>query len=217
MYKLYYSPGACSLAPHIVLKELSLPHELIRVPTGEEAHHRPEYLRINPLAKLPALQLEDGEVLTEALAIMSYLAERTGSLLPDGLLERARCAELVALIGTAMHPSYAMVIRPDRVVKDPAAHDGLRSAGRDRFRTLLQHVDERLFRGPWALGERYTIADPYLFVMYAWAGYVDINARENQKLAKWAREVRARPAVEEALRAESLIDEAGRPTPPRSV
>lgn len=221
MYKLYYSPGACSLAPHIVLKELGVPHEAICVPTGDEAHRRPEFLKINPLGRLPALALETG-VLTEVPAIMLYLAERHDSarLIPQALEQRARLWELLSLIASSIHPAYAMVIRPDRVVSDEVAHAGLQSSGRARFEALLAHVEKHVFTqtsGDWVLPERYTVADPYLFVMYMWARYAGVDARPFERMTAWVRRVRARPAIEAALRAEGLIDAEGRPQPPQRV
>ncbi len=214
MLTLYYSPGACSLAPHILLRERALPHQLERVSIGDDEHKDAAFRAVNPLAKLPALVLEDGAVLTEVISILQYLG---GPLVPEEPMARARCFELMGLIGTAMHPHYAMGLRPDRVVADPVAHDAMRAAGRKRFAELLAFVDARLPEDQWALGPDYTIADPYLFVMGAWARYLQLPFDDMPRLSAWMQRAGARPAVLAALRAEALIDEQGRPTPPERV
>lgn len=218
MPTLYYSPGAVSLAPHILLHELDLEHRLVRVVTGDDEHRRPEYLRVNPLGRLPALVL-DGGVLTEVIAVLHYLAAQRPErgLVPSDALELARVNELLSLIASSLHPAYALAVRPDRVVADESTHAPLRRAGRDRFATLLAHIERRMPEGGWAVGERYTIADPYLLVMVLWARYIEVDLAELPRLGSFAARVLARPAVQKALRAEGLVDDAGRAHPPARV
>ena len=211
MVTLYYSPGACSLVPHILLQERELPHELVRVSTGDEEHKQPEYLAINPLGRVPVLRTDDGELLTEVIAISHYLGE---GFVPTEPMQRARHDELLALFAASLHPSYIMALRPDRVVPDPSTHEAVRTAGRARFTEFLAALERRAPEEGWMLGERYTIADPYLFVMGAWGRYIGMSFEEFPRLRAIMRRVRQRPAVLRALRAEGLIGEDGRATPP---
>ncbi|MEM7153919.1 MAG: glutathione S-transferase N-terminal domain-containing protein [Myxococcota bacterium] len=211
MVTLYYSPGACSLVPHILLQERELPHQLVRVSTGDEEHKRPEYLAINPLGRVPALRTDDGDVLTEVIAISHYLGE---GFVPTDALARARHDELLALFASSLHPAYIMALRPDRVVPDPGTHEAVRNAGRERFLGYLADIERRAPEDGWLLGERYTVADPYLFVIGAWGRYIGMSYEEFPRLRAIMRKVRQRPAVLRALHAEGLIGEDGRATPP---
>jgi glutathione S-transferase len=220
MHTLYFSPGACSLTVHIVLQELDIAHDLVRVSTGDEEHKRPRFLDINPLAQVPVVRTPDGERLTEVVSLLLYLAEQTDAplLLPTDPLARQRCIQLMSQIATGLHPAYTMIIRPDRITDDEAAHAPLRIAGRARFARLLDHIAEQIpTDGPWLFGEQYTVADAYLFVMFGWAQYAGVDLSRWPRLRSWAARVRERPATLRALRAEELIDDAGRVTPPARV
>jgi len=220
MHTLYYSPGACSMAPHILLHELSIPHKLVRVFTGDEEHRRPEYLQINPLGKIPTLVREDGETLTEVAAILPYLAALApdAQLMPGQPWATARTQAWLGIIGSQLHPAYALAIRPDRTLPDASASSlqEAREGGRLRFESLLGHL-ESLFAGPYALGEAFSIVDPYLLVMVMWARYIDISLATLPKLQAFSRESLGRPSVRKTLVAEGLVDQQGRPTPPSRV
>lgn len=140
-------------------------------------------------------------------------------LLPSGELERTRCLELLSLFGTQLHPAYTFVIRPDRFVPDDSVHEALRAAGKERFGSLLRHVDRHVLKAdqPWVLGDAFSIADPYLAVMYIWGRYAQVETGRLEKLSAWAGRMLQRPSFQSALRAESLIDAEGRPTPPARV
>lgn len=220
MHTLYFSPGACSLAVHIALQELHIAHDLARVSTGDEEHKRPAFLDVNPLAQVPVVRTPDGERLTEVVSILLYLAEQTPepALLPADPLARQRCVQLMSQIASGLHPAYTMIIRPDRITGDESAHAALRIAGRARFERLLGHIAAQIpADGPWLFGEQYTVADAYLFVMFAWAQFAGIDVSRWPQLRSWAGRVRERPATARALRAEKLVDDAGRPTPPARV
>lgn len=215
---LYYSPGACSLAAHILIEELGLAYELVRVHTGYEEHQTDTYLAVNPVGRVPTLQL-NGRRLTETTAILRYLAR----LAPDHGVYPAepevasRIDELLSRLATIAHPSYRMGIRPDRVAKDTNADlDQLRAIGRREFASILDHIETSLGDGDFVAGT-YSIADPYLFVFWSWARYAQFDADRWPNITRIALNVAARPATRKALRDESLIDETGRPTPPERV
>jgi glutathione S-transferase len=220
MHTLYYSPGACSLAPHILLHELALPHRLERTFTGDEEHCQPAYLAVNPVGKLPTLVRQDGAALTEVVAILGYLARIGGAadLVPADPWARAQLDSAMAFIASELHPAYALAIRPDRVLRDAATStlEDARGRGRRRFVDNLRHLESR-FAGPYLTGEAFSIADPYVFVMVIWARFLGVELTPLPKLRAALTTLAARPAVQAALRAEGLVDEAGRPTPPARV
>ena len=140
MTKLYYSPRACSLAPHIVLEELGIPYELKQVNFSAGEQLTPEYLKINPRARVPALETE-GEVLTEVGAILTYLADRhpEHGLVPEpGTLLRGRCHEWLSFLGSSVHIGYAQLWRPERFTDDAAAKKTVTAAGREALRARVQ-------------------------------------------------------------------------------
>lgn len=218
MLTLYYAPGAISFAAHMVLEELGLEHETVRLETADDKHRTAPYLKINPLGSVPALVLSDGRALTETIAILQYLA----SLRPDAALEpsdpwlRARFHEWLSVIGTRLQPAYAFILRPDRIVADAAAHEPLRSAGRSRFIELLRHCEARVPNDGWLVGE-YSAADPYLAVMVMWARFIRVPFDGLPRLNAWFGRVAERPAFLRTLHAEGLIDASGKPTPPQRV
>lgn len=219
MLTLYYAPGAVSFAPHMLLQELEIPHELCRIETGDEEQHRPEYLRINPLARVPALRLDDGRVLTETAAILQYIAalKPEARLVPDDPWSSARCYEWLSLIGTSLQPAYAFILRPDRVEPDTSTHAALRKTGRERFLRLLAHAEGQVPEQGFLLGPELSVADPYLLVMVLWARFIGAQLDDLPRLAAWSQRVGQRPSFLRTLRAERLIDDTGKPTPPARV
>lgn len=201
MTKLYYSPRACSLAPHIVLEELGIPYELkqVRVSAGE--HLTPEYLKINPRARVPAMETE-GEILTEVGAILTYLADRhpEHGLVPEpGTLLRGRCHEWLSFLGSSVHIGYAQLWRPERFTDDAAAKKTVTAAGREAITRFTREIDGLLAGREYALGERYSIVDPYLLVFYLWAVAERVPLEGLDHYTALARRVLAREAVRRAL------------------
>jgi glutathione S-transferase len=219
MLTYYYAPGSIAFAPHLLLEELGIEHALVRVLTGEEQHRRPEFLQINPLGRLPAVKLEDGRVLTETAAVLQYIAalKPEAGLVPSEPWQRARCHEWLSLIGTTIHPAYALVLRPDRVIAEPSTHDALRKESRARFMELLRHCETRVPQEGWLLGTELSVADAYLAVIVMWARFINVPLDELPRLKAWFGRVAARPAFRRTLQAEGLIDAAGKPTPPTRV
>ena len=199
--KLYYSPAACSLAPHIVLREAGLPFELVRVDTGTHklADGR-DYYAINPKGQVPVLELDDGSRMTEGPVICQYLADRAGNtqLMPAaGTMARYRVMEWQNYITSELHKSFSPLFNP--------AFDGnAKKAFRESLARKFAWVVERLGDKPFLTGEAFTAADVYLFVVSGWARFVDLDLSHLPKLTAFRERVAARPMVAQALKAEGL-------------
>lgn len=187
MYRLYYSPGACSLAPHIALEEIGEPFELELVSAaGEERKTRtPEYRAINPKGRVPALREVPGRsggadgVLTEAGAILLYLAREhpEAGLLPQEAAGEARCLEWLSYLSTNVHAiSYGQIWRPQRFVGDAEDYPAVVARGHENVREQYAYVEELLADGrEWAVPGGYSVVDPYLLVFYLWGARIGLN------------------------------------------
>jgi len=210
MYKLYYSPGACSLAAHIVLEEIGVPYERELVSVQGGATSRPEYLATNPKGRVPAL-VRDGEVLTEVGAILVFLARRhaDSALLPDDPWLAARCHEWLSWLSSEVHPAFGQVWRPERSVGTAAYQADVQAKGRENVRARLSEIENRLADvGEYAVGDRYTVVDPYLLVYFGWGRYVGVDMAEYPAFARHAARVSSRKAVRRALQREGLLKAA---------
>ena len=200
--KLYYSPGACSLSPHIVAREagISLDLEKVDLKTKQTESGR-DFLSISPRGYVPALQLDNGEVLAEGPAIIQYLADlkpESGLAPANGSMPRYRLQEWLTYIGTEIHKSYSPLF-------NPATPDSVRE---DRAAYLLRRyglIEQTLAKQPYLLGEQFSVADVYLFVVTNWARIVKLDLSAFPALQAFQERVAARPAVQDALRAEKLI------------
>jgi glutathione S-transferase len=200
--KLYYSPGASSLAPHIALREAGLAFDLDRVSlkTRKTAGDA-DYLRVNPKGYVPTLQFEDGAVLTEGAAIMLWIADQVPEkrLAPlPGTMERYHLVEWLSFIGTELHKTFGALF-------DPGAPPASKDFARGRLDKRLDYLHKALGDAPFVLGEPFTIADAYLFTVLGWGRLVDIDLARWPKLAAYAGRIGGRPKVLEALKAEGLL------------
>lgn len=200
--KLYYATGACSLSPHIVLKELGLPYELVRVElsTHLTADGR-DYTAINPKGYVPALQLDDGQLLTEGPAIVQYLADQkpsAGLLPPAGTIERARVQEWLTFIGTELHKNFSPLFNPN-------ASADWKAAALSNIERRFGFVEKALAGRDYLTGANFCVADAYLFTVVNWTKFVKIDLAPWPPLAAFHQRVMARPAVQTALREEGLI------------
>ena len=200
--KLFYSPGACSLSPHIVLREAGLDYKLEKVDLKtNKTETGTDFTTINPKGYVPALRLLNGEVLTEGPAIVQYLADQvpeTGLAPPNGTFDRARLQEWLNFISTELHKQFSPLFRPTTTPETRAAQVEL--LGR-RF----DYVSAQLGEKPYLLGERFTVADAYLFTVLNWARVVQIDLAKWPTLQQYHARVGARPAVKQALQVEGLI------------
>lgn len=193
--KLYYSPGACSLADHIALHEAGIPFQLAKVDlkTHKLDDGRP-YTEINPKGSVPALQFDDGEVLTENIAILSYIADQKPDLIPPGHRGRYRLLEMLSYLASELHKAFhpLFVPRSTEAEKKQAA-----TAVEQKLNYLAKQ-----FQGPYLLGAHMSAADPYLFVMLTWAESMKLAVPD--ALAEFARRMRERPAVRLAMKHEDF-------------
>jgi glutathione S-transferase len=200
--KLYYSPGACSLSPHIVLREASLNFELEQVDLGNKTTAcGTDFRTINPKGYVPALALDDGEVLTEGPAIVQYLADRVpekGLAPAAGTIARLRLQEWLNFISTELHKSFSPLFAPNTPEATKVIVHGLLA---QRF----AYVASQLATKQFLLGDTFTVADAYLFVVLSWAPYVGVDLSPWPVFAAYTVRIATRPAVQAALRAEGLL------------
>lgn len=200
--KLYYSPGACSLSPHIVLKESGLAFEALAAPTKtHQLADGTDYYSINPLGYVPYLVLDDGRTLREGPVIVQYIADQVPekNLAPaNGTWERYKLQEWLNTIGTELHKGFSPLFTP-------GMPDEAKALARTRLNGRLQWVDGELAGKTYLLGNSFSVADAYLFVVAGWGKHVGIDISGFTNLMAFMARVGARPAVQEALRAEGLL------------
>lgn len=201
--KLYFTPAACSLAVHIVLREAGFKFDLEQVDLAtKETASGSDFLKINPKGYVPALQLEDGQVLTEDQVILQYLADQKpkAGLAPGlGSMERYRLMEWLAFISTEVHKGFGPFWNPN--TPEVTKQNALTLLSR-RFDYLVARLADKL----WLMGDNYTIADAYLFTVLRWSDYHKIDLSKWPLLSAYMERVATRPAVQAAMRAEGLIE-----------
>jgi glutathione S-transferase len=198
--KLYFRPGACSLSPHIVLRELGLPFDLELVDTkAQKTAGGADYTAINPKKYVPTLQLDDGQVLTEGAVIVQYLADRKPDAMlapPWGSMDRYRVQEWLNYVASELHKSFGPIFR---------ASEEQRPTLRDALAPKLDFVAGHLGKRQFLLGDRFTVADAYLFTVLRWSDRVGIDLGRWPAIQSYMQRVSGRPAVRAALEAEGLL------------
>ena len=199
--KLFYKSGACSLSPHIVLEELGLPHETEAVDLkAKKTASGGDFLAINPKGYVPALQLDDGTVLTEGPAIVQYLADLKPEkkLAPaNGSVARYRLQSWLTFIGTELHKQFSPLF-------NPAAPDDWKAVCRGNIERRLAWVNEQLAGKDYLMGPDFSVADAYLFTVVNWTRVVKIDISAHANVTAFMARVAARPGVQAALKAEGL-------------
>lgn len=201
--KLYYTPGACSLADHIVLEWIGQPYEAVRV-TREE-RRQPAYLKINPAGAVPALE-DGGWVLTQNAAILNYLADRfpEAGLGGDGTPKsRAEANRWLAFVNSDMHPAFKPLFGTTVYLGDPAAIEKSKADAHAKLRGMFERADAQLAGKDWLIGQR-SIADPYLFVLTRWAKSNSIDLSGLDNLERYFASMHADLAVQKVLKDEGL-------------
>ena len=206
MITLYYSPGACSLASHIVLEEIGEPFEARRVTIAEGRHLQPDYLAVNPHGRVPALT--DGDfVLTESPAILAWLGQRfpKAGLLDLKDHERlGRTLELLSFFSSSVHIAFAQIWRAARFASGEASREEVTAAGRLALQGYFDELEALAADGAWIVGGRYSIADPYMLVFYRWGGRVGVDMKAYPGWSRHKDAMLARPAVNRALAREEI-------------
>ncbi len=202
-YQLYYAPGACSLAPHIVLRELGEDFSLVKVSMQtRQTDDGADFNTINPKGYVPAMRLANGETLTEGAAISAFLADNkpdSGLVPRAGTLERARVNEWLVFINSEVHKTLGGLF-------NPAVTEDQKKALVERFATRLDYVEKSLSDGrAYLTGDTFTIADPYLFVVVNWTNMLGIDIAKWTHVKAFQARVAARPHTQAAMKAEGLI------------
>ncbi len=198
--KLYYSPGACSLSPHIVLREAGYAFDLEKVDLKtKKTGSGKDFNTINEKSAVPFLALDNGETLSEGPAIVQYLADlkpEAGLAPKSGTFERVRLQEWLNYISTELHKTFGFLFNP--MGKEATAH------ARAKLETNFGFVSRKLKDKKYLMGDQFTVADAYLFTILSWAAYVQIDLSPFPALVEYQKRIASRPKVQEALKAEGL-------------
>ena len=203
--KLYYSPGACSLSPHIALLEAGLPYDLVKVDLrAKKLENGDDYLKVNPKGQVPALALDSGEVVTEGPVIVQMIADKVAAknLAPArDSAERYKLLEWLNFITSEVHKNFGPLFSP--VLADDA-----KAFFKDRVMAKFKYIDSQLPGRDYLMGKQFTVADGYLFTMLNWADRMKFDLSSMPNLLAYKDRVGARPKVQEALTKEGLMKAA---------
>jgi glutathione S-transferase len=202
MLTLFYAPGACSMAAHIVLEEGGEQYEARRVDLAKGEQKTDAYLKIHPMGRVPAMLLDDGQPLTENTAILPFLGRRFG-LWPTDATAEARALSLVGFFAASVHPAHAHIGRPERYTSETACFPKIQEMGRRTFHEYLRQVNLRLDGREW-LSDDYSVLDPYALVFYAWGVRRDLPMAELRNYTALKDRLLQRPAVQRVLEEEKV-------------
>lgn len=202
--KLYYTPGACSLSPHIILQEAGYKnYELIKVDLKtKKTQYGEDYNNIAEKSAVPLLVLDNGEVLSEGVAIIQYLSDERpqANLAPkNGTFERIRLQEWLNYIATELHKGHYPLFHPE-------AGSTAKEIYLDKLKKSYNYVSDKLKNKKYIFGDEFTIADAYLFTVLSWHKYINLDLEQWPVLAEYKKRVESRPKVQEALKAEGLLE-----------
>ena len=204
MLRLYYARGTCALATHIALEEAGAPYDAVAVDFGSQAQRSPEYLAINPKGRVPALVTESG-TLTETPALLVFVAQRfpAAELAPlSDPFALAQIQEFNSYLCSTVHVAHAHGRRGSRWADDAAAIEAMKRKVRATMTECGELIERKLLKGPWVMGERYTICDPYLFTIGSWLEGDAVDTTKLPRVIEHRKRMLARPAVQKAVAAE---------------
>ncbi len=208
MFTLHLSPGACSRASHIALAESGLPYTLKRVKFAEQEQRSQDFLKVNPKGRVPALETEHG-VLTETVAILAYIAQEASKtearLAPADPFEFARMQAFNAYIASTVHVAHAHGRRAARWADEVSSHADMLAKVPSNMRDCFRLIEDEFLVGPYVMGEQYTVADAYLFVMSDWLKSDNVDIAEFPRVAEHFSRIGERPAVRRALEEEAAL------------
>jgi glutathione S-transferase len=203
--KLYYAPGACSLSPHIVSRELGLAVELKKVNTKDKSvEGGGDFWKVNPRGYVPALELDNGQILTEGPAIVQYLADQkpdSGLAPKNGSFERYRLQEWLNFLTTEVHKQFSPLFKPN-------TPEDYKKIAKENLASRFDWLDKQLAGKDYLMGKQFTVADAYAFVLLNWTKFQSIDLAKWPNLTAFQARVAARPKVQEALQAEGLLKKA---------
>jgi glutathione S-transferase len=203
MPRLYYTPGACSLAAHIILEESGLPFESIAIDLSKGEQFKPEYLAIHPLGRVPALIADDGTVITENTAILPYLGKKFGLWPQQTAEQEAKALELVGYFASGVHVACSLIGRPGRYTDDANAHPGIQAKGIQTVQAHLNRINELLKEKEYFFDE-FSVIDAYGFLFYLWGKKRGLDTSDLPDYHQFFERVLARPATQRALLNEGI-------------
>lgn len=204
MLRLYYATGTCALATHIALEEAGAAYEAVRVDFGTQAQRSPEYLAVNPKGRVPALVTENG-TLTETPALLCFVAQvfPAAELAPlADPLALAQVQEFNSYLCSTVHVAHAHGRRGSRWADDAAAIEAMKQKVPSNVTECFELIERKMLKGPWVMGDRYTICDPYLFTIASWIEGDGVDTTTLPRVIEHRRRMLARPAVQKAVAAE---------------
>ena len=207
--KLYFSPGACALAPHIMMAELNYVYELEAVNLKDKTCAAGNYLNINAKGSVPALRMENGEILTETGVICQYLADQKNdtTMLPKfGTTERYRCLEWMNFIATEVHTSFSPLFFTKTFSDSETTQNDVKAFYTQKINTKLEYISGKLGNNDYLMGKNFTIADAYMFTVLSWAKYVNMDLSKWTNVTNYLSRIYARPAVQRAMKEEGLLN-----------
>lgn len=200
--KLFYSAGTCSLSPHIVLRETGTPFKLVKADIrAKKVEDGSDFFAINPNGYVPALQLDDGTILTEGPAIVQYIADQAGAIAlapAHGSSERYKLMQWLNFVSTEMHKGFSPLF-------NAKLGDDAKGVFRERLHDRLKTIEAHLARNDYLLGRAFTVVDAYLFTVLNWARPTNIDLSGYPHIEAYRARILSRPAVQDAMRAEGLI------------
>ncbi len=202
MLTLFYAPGACSMAAHIVLEESGEKYDARRMDLAKGEQRTPEYMKIHPLGRVPALKLDDGSPLTENTAILPFLGKRFG-LWPTDPIKEAKALSMVGFFASSVHPAHGHIGRPERYTEDKSAFPGIQAMGKKSFHDYLKQIDALYAGREWLSGE-YSVLDPYALVFYTWGVKRELPVAELKHYTALKDRMAKRPAVQRVVADESV-------------
>jgi len=200
--KLYYSPGACSLAPHIMIREAGLPADIVKVDLGTKKTEKgDDFSKINPKGYVPTVQLDNGQVMTEVAVLLQYIADQKPEaklIPPAGTLDRYREQEWLNFVATEVHKGFGPLW-------NPATPDSFKAIVKKKLGDRFALLDKHLSTNDFLMGKSFTAADAYLFTITNWSAHADVDMTPYKNLNAFRERVGKRPAVQAALKAEGLV------------
>jgi glutathione S-transferase len=203
--KLYFAPGACSLASHIALEESGLPYETQKLDLAAGDQRKPEYLALNPRGRVPTLVV-DGHVITENVGILTYIAGGypKAKLWPKDTWHQAMAVSTMAWLSNTVHPAFGHIFRPQRYADGEAAQEAVKAKARATYAEHLKEIDALLNGRKWAIGDHFTVVDGYLLVFYRWGNRNQMPVHDLKNYSALVDRVLARPAVKTVMADEGI-------------